>query len=129
MAEDKQLTLSWKGGLGVFFGSILLGLLFFHFGKLALARPTLYSVIVIVIAISMQWKLRRHVWFWITVAVITALHVPLILLVPWTAKWFPVILITPIAAVDLFLMLAIIKLVEKLAGPTQSAPLLDPPTE
>ena len=119
MTENKQLRLSWKGGLGIGFGTLIIMFLFDHFGKLALARPTLYSVIVIVIAIAMQWKLRTHVWFWITVAVMTALHVPLILLVPWTAKWFPVILITPIAAVDLFLMLAIIKLAEKLFGSTQ----------
>jgi hypothetical protein len=120
MAEDKQLTLSWKGGLGVFLGSILVGLLFYHFGILALARPIGYSLIVIVAAISMRWQLRRHVWFWITVTVIAALHVPLILFIPWTTRWIPAILFVPICAGDLAVMLGVIKLVEKLFGSTRS---------
>jgi hypothetical protein len=58
------------------------------------------------------------VWFWITMAVIVALHIPLILFVPWTTKWIPAILITPICLGDLAVMIAIIKLVEKLVGST-----------
>jgi len=106
MTQDKQLTLSWRSGLGVFFGTILIGLLFYHFGKLALARPTIFCSLAIIIAIAMRWELRRHVWFWITMAVIVALHIPLILFVPWTTKWIPAILITPICLGDLAVMIA-----------------------
>jgi hypothetical protein len=120
MTQDKQITLSWKSGIGVFFGTVLLGLLLYYFGKLAFARPTIYSAVVIAIAVAMQWELRRHVWFWITVAVIVALHVPLVLFVPWTTKWIPAILITPICAGDLAMVIALIKLVEKLVGFTPS---------
>jgi hypothetical protein len=63
------------------------------------------------IAIAMRWKLRRNVWFWITMAVIAAFHVPLMLFVPWTTKWVPAIVIIPIAIVDLYLMLAILSAV------------------
>ena len=81
MTQDKQLTLPWWGVSCVILGGMLGGLVFYHFGKLALARPTLYCAAdLIVIAVVMRWKLRRHVWFWITVAVIVALHIPLILL-------------------------------------------------
>ena len=88
--------------------------LFDRFGKLDLARPTLYSVAMIAIAIAMRWKLRRQMWFWITMTVLVALHVLLILFVPWTAKWAPAIVIIPIGIADLYAMLAILSLVGKL---------------
>ncbi|MGP0072149.1 MAG: hypothetical protein ACLPWF_09465 [Bryobacteraceae bacterium] len=113
MEGKKQLTLSWKSGLAIFFGTILIGLLFFHFGKLALARPTIFSIIMIVIAIALKWELRRHVWFWITMTVIVALHVPLILFVPWSTKWVPAIVIIPIGIADLYVMLGVLSVVGK----------------
>jgi len=69
----------------------------------------------IAFAIAVRWELRRRVWFWITMIVITAIHVPLILFVPWTTKWVPAIVITPVIAVDLYAMLAILSFVEKFA--------------
>jgi hypothetical protein len=64
------------------------------------------------IATALRWKLRRHLWFWVTMTVITALHVPLILYVPWTTKWAPAFMMVPIGLVDLYAMLAIIAVVE-----------------
>jgi len=68
------------------------------------------------VAIAMRWKLRRHIWFWITMTVIAALHIPLILFVPWTTKWVPAIVIIPIGIADLYAMLAILAVVGKFAG-------------
>ncbi len=95
-------------------GATPLILLFYYFGKPALALPTLDSAAVVTIAIAMRWQLRRHVWFWITMTVIAALHVPLILFVPWTTKWVPAIVIMPIGLADLYAMLAILSVVGKL---------------
>jgi hypothetical protein len=33
-------------------------------------------------AIAAKWKLEGQVWFWITI--LAALHVPVILFIPWT---------------------------------------------
>ena len=70
----------------------------------------------VTITIAMRWKLKRHVWFWITMVILVALHVPLILFVPWTAKWVPVIVIIPIGIADLVAMLAIVSVVRKFVG-------------
>jgi predicted small integral membrane protein len=59
--EDKQMRLSWKGGLGVFFGTILLALMFVSMGRFELARPTMVSVAMLTLTITMRWKLRTHV--------------------------------------------------------------------
>ena len=94
-------------------GSTLAAWLFDHFGRLNLALPALCIIGMLGFAIAVKWKLRRHVWFWITMAVIAALHVPLILFVPWTTKWIPALVIIPIATVDLYVMLAIVSSVQK----------------
>lgn len=64
-----------------------------------------------------DWMRDRHAveiaatWFWITIGVITVLHVPLILFVPWTAKWVSAFVIVPLALADLYAMLTIIAVV------------------
>jgi hypothetical protein len=115
LEKAKQLRLSWKGVIAVIGGTIAFVLLFVRFGRFDLARPTLFSGSMIAFAIAVRWELRRRVWFWITMIVITAIHVPLILFVPWTTKWVPAIVITPVIAVDLYAMLAILSFVEKFA--------------
>jgi len=75
----------------------------------------------VAIAIAMRWKLRRHVWFWIMMTLIAALHVSLILFVPWTTKWVPALAIAAIDSADLIVMLAILSVVGKFVeGPKTS---------
>lgn len=102
-------------------GAFLLFFLFDHFGKLAIARPTLYSVAIITITIAMRWKLRRHVWFWGIMAFLAALHVPLILFVPWTTKWIPAIVVIPIGIADSYAMLWVISVVGKIMKEPKTA--------
>ena len=64
----------------------------------------------------MKWELRGHVWFWGVMFIVAELHVLLILSVPWTTKWIPALVMTPIAAADVAGILTIIKLLEKQFG-------------
>jgi len=112
-AEDRQMRLPLWGYIFVPVGAFLLCFLFDHYGKLALARPTIFAVSIIIITIAMRWKLRGHVWFWITMAFLTALHVPLILFIPWTDKWIPVLVIIPIGIADSYTMLWVVSIVGK----------------
>jgi chromate transport protein ChrA len=107
------MHLPWWGVLCVMVGAFPLLFLFDHFGKLALVRPTLYSAAIITITIAMRWKLRRHVWFWVTTTLLAALHLPLILFVPWTTKWVPAIVIIPVGIADSYAMLWAISVVGK----------------
>jgi hypothetical protein len=119
--DGKFERLPWWGVLCAILGAIVVAFLFDHFGKFALARPTIYSAAMISIAVAMRWRLRRQAWFWITIAVIVALHVPLILFVPWTTKWVPVFAIAPIAIADLYAVLAILSMVEKMVARQKTA--------
>ena len=70
------------------------------------------------VTIAIKWKLRRRLWFWITMIVIVALHLLLILFIPWTTRWVPAIVIIPIGIADLYAMLWIILVVGKfMEGP------------
>jgi hypothetical protein len=120
MAEKMQQ----KGtGLWSFAALVLtfpLFLLFNHFGEPANGRAAWFSAGMILIAVKVRWELRKHVWFWTTLAVIVALHVPLILFVPWTGKWVPAFVILPFCFIDIIVILALIHLVEKQMKPSQS---------
>src|SRR5215470_17649301 len=109
----KQMRLPWWGVLCMIVGSLPIIWMFDHFGRFDLARPTLYAIAMLGVAIAIKWQLRRHVWFWITMAVIVTLHVLLILFVPWPTKWIPAVVIIPIGIVDLYAMLAILSVVGK----------------
>jgi hypothetical protein len=63
----------------------------------------------LIIAIALRWKLKQHMWFWMTIIFLAALHVPLILLVPWTTRWVPAFVIIPIGMADLYLMLWVLQ--------------------
>jgi hypothetical protein len=125
-AEDRKMRLPWWGVLCVVVGALAVLILFDHFGQLALARPTMISAAMVVIAIAMRWQLKRHVWFWITIIVFAALHVPLILFIPWTTRWVPALAIIPIGIADLCTMLRVLSVVGKLMeGKRQSNRMVD----
>ena len=93
--------------------SFLCAQLFERFGKLDLVLPILNSIGVLGFMLAFKRKLWRHAWFWETMAVIAALHVPLILFVPWGTKWVPALAIAVIDSLDFCLILWILALVGK----------------
>jgi len=94
-------------------GAFLLALLLHHFGRLTLARPIMFSVSIIGVTIAMRWKLKGQVWFWTIMASLAALHVPLILFIPWTTKWIPAFVLIPIGIADLYAMVWVLSVVGK----------------
>ena len=57
--EDRKMRLPWWGVLGIILGGLPVLILFDHFGKFNLARPTLTSAVILVIAIALRWKLNE----------------------------------------------------------------------
>jgi hypothetical protein len=71
---------------------------------------------VLAFVIAIKSSLRQKVWFWIFMALVTALHIILLFAIPWTAKWVPEIAIAFIDSVDLFGILAVLSLVSNAIG-------------
>jgi hypothetical protein len=103
------------------FGTALVALPFVYFRRFDLARPTVMSAVMVTLVIVMRWRLRRHAWFWGTMIVLTALHLPLILFVPWTAHWIPAVVILPFGIADVYVMLWVLLVVGRFMGEPTSA--------
>lgn len=88
-------------------------LLFYYLGQSGNGRAAWFSSFTIILAAKVRWELSRYRWFWATIAATAVLHVPLVLFVPWTAKWIPSFLILPFCVVDGIAILAVIQAVEK----------------
>ena len=112
--EAQKLRLPWWGGLSLMALSLLVILAFDHFGRMNMALPALNCGLVLSLLIFLKWKLRRHVWFWIVMTIIAALHILLICYIPWTKKWVPAIAIGAIDSVDFCVLLWILAVVGKL---------------
>ena len=70
---------------------------------------------------SVRWELSECTWFWVTIAVLVAVHAPLIVLLPWTSKWVPAASIYPLAVLDGIVILMVVQFVEKRMAPSQPA--------
>ena len=88
-------------------------LLFKYLGHSGNGRAAWFSAFTIVLVARVRWELSKHRWFWVTIAAIVLYHLPLVLLVPWTATWVPSFVIMPFCVVDGVAMLALIQAVEK----------------
>jgi len=117
----KKMRLPWWAVLCLLVVGMPFPWLFDHFGRLNLMLPIWNSVAVLGFLLALKRKLWRRAWFWITMTVIAALHVPLILFVPWGTRWIPALAIAAIDSVDFCLILWILSLVGKLVeGPRTS---------
>lgn len=97
-------------------GMALTSPLFFFFeqqGKPGTGRAAWICAGIFFVVPRMRWRLRNRPWFWVTFVCLLALHVPLILYVPWTSRWIPAIGILPIGVLDLVAILGCVGLVEK----------------
>ena len=117
----RKIRLPWWGVLCLIVGGLPVIWLFDHFGEFNLFLPTFNCVAVLGFAIAVKRNLRRHAWFWGTVAILAALHVPSILFVPWTTKWVPAVAIGAIDSLDLVVFLTILNQIGKLNGGTKNA--------
>jgi len=119
--EAKKLHLSWRTRLFIFIIGAPTVFLFAVYGRLELAMPLMIFIGMHGLVIFFKWKLRRQTWFWIAITVSAALHVPVILFVPWTTRWVPALVITVGATADFFLILWILLVVGKFMGEPKTA--------
>jgi hypothetical protein len=112
----KKLRLPWWGVLCGIVGSFLCAWLFDSLGKLELVLPALNSIAVLGFMLVLKRKLWPYAWLWSTMSVLAALHVPLVLFVPWTTRWVPALEIAVIDSADFCLILWILVVVGKLVG-------------
>lgn len=95
-------------------------LYFRHIGKFDLGLNIGICLGVNIIAIRFRWSLRRRVWFWLVMALVVAVELPLVLMIPWPKEWVPGVALLPIALVVFVVAMGAIQLAQKLFGKSTS---------
>ena len=109
---------------GLIIGVSLLPVLaiFLYFAKVDLGLTVVIVLGAIALAIKIRWNLRKHVWFWATIILILALHVPLFFIVRWPFGSVPTLAYTmPFGIADFFIILGALGLAEKLFSKDSSS--------
>ena len=72
--------------------------------------------IALVSSVRIFWERRRHLWFWVTVAILTGLHVLLVLRVPWPSPHTPIggPALFPVGLLDIGITCGCFKFIETL---------------
>ena len=113
-APKKERPTDWSGTI---IGVMLLPV-FFVFVYLGKAEMGFNLVIVLglsMIAVKLRWNLRKHAWFWATIVLILALHVPLLFIVRWPQSNVPTLAYSlPIGIAYFLLIMGAISLAQKL---------------
>jgi hypothetical protein len=74
------------------------------------------------IAVKIRWNLRKHLWFWATVVLILALHVPLVSVARWPQGNVPTLFYTmPLGIADFLIISGALRLAEKLISKEPSS--------
>lgn len=86
---------------------------FAYFGKAELGFTTVLVLGMAAIAIKSRWQSRHHTWFWVTVGLLIALHVPALFLVHWPHSDVPTIVFSmPIGIADYLLFSGALRLAQ-----------------
>jgi hypothetical protein len=109
----RRMQLPWWGTLGIFILALIGDELLGHAGRIDLAYPLGVTSAALGLAIAIKWELRRLAWFWITMSLLAALHVPLLLLVPWTSNWVPAPVLAVVGFVDCIVMLVVLNTIAR----------------
>jgi hypothetical protein len=119
MADDEQppgepqRRADWTGLIAAALASPVF-FIFVHFGKPEIGFTALIALCMVIVAIRLRWKLRVHAWFWVTIALIMALQIPLLFIVRWPRTNIPTIAFAlPIGIADFLLISGAISLAEK----------------
>jgi hypothetical protein len=89
--------------------------LFIYLGKAEMGFTIFLVLGMILFAIKLQWKLRKYVWFWATIAAVLVLHIPLFFIVRWPDTKTPTIAYSmPFGIADFLIISGAIRLSKNL---------------
>jgi hypothetical protein len=68
----------------------------------------------VILAVKIRWNLRKHVWFWVVIILVLALHVPLFSMVRWPQGNVPTLFYTmPLGIADFLIISGALRFAEK----------------
>jgi len=115
-SEDERRENRERNRMAAFYiGIALLPVIFLldHFGRIDLGLNLFLCLSVNAIVIRVRWELKKYVWFWVVMAIIVVLELPIVFRVKWPEhQWVPAVALLPIGLAACLVALGAIKLVE-----------------
>lgn len=107
-------------GLIIIAAMLPLVLYFRHIGKFDLGLNIGMCLGVNMVAIRFRWNLKGYVWFWAAMVLVTAVEMPLVLMIHWPSGWVPGVALLPIALIVYVVAIGAVQLAQKLFGKSTS---------
>lgn len=111
--KEKSPT-DWSGTI---IGVMLLPVFFVFvvLGKAEMGFNLILVLGLVMIAVKLRWKLRRHAWYWVTIAYVLLLHIPFLFFVHWPQSNIPTIAYSlPLGITDFLLISGAISLAQRI---------------
>ena len=109
-----QFTPAGKFALLLILCEVVVFSIALFFGQPELGLSACISIAILLIALRATWKLREHVWYWVTVAVAAALQIPFNFYVPLSSHAYRGVTLVAFGLLDFFVVWGCIKTAEKL---------------
>ena len=88
--------------------------LFVYLGRAELGFTVVIVLAMALIAIRLNWKMRRYVWFWATIGLVLAIQVPLFFAIRWPDTKVPTIAFSmPLGIAEFLVISGAIRLAQK----------------
>ena len=110
---QKKSSADWSGTIiGVMVLPVFF--VFVYLGKAEMGFNAMLVLGLAMIAVKLRWRLRKHVWFWATIALILLLHIPLLFIVRWPQGNVPTLAYSlPLGIADFLLISGAISLAQR----------------
>lgn len=94
--------------------------LFFAIGRADLARPACLAIGAAAVAVRQKWEYHHRRWFWVVVAGVVLMHLPILVYFVFPNRWIPALLLMPFALADYVIMIVAIRIAAKRFEPQEA---------
>lgn len=94
--------------------------LFFAIGRADLARPACIAIVAAAVAVRQKWEYHHQQWFWVVVAAVALMHLPILIFFVFSNRWIPALLLMPFALADYVIMIVAIRFAAKRFEPQEA---------
>ena len=112
--RPKQTRKTDWSGANIGLACLTVMLFFDHRGDDDIGLAAFIALGMILIAVRVEWALRKHAWFWATVFLVVGLNIPLALLIRWPNGPKPVAVLLPVGVADVLVTLGGVSAMENL---------------
>lgn len=114
--DQSPPELTRKDGLMAMLYASPIMLLFAYLGNWQRGLGAWACAGIVLLVVRMRWDLRNRAWFWVTVATMGVLQIPLVWYVPWSNTNLSSASLLPVGLLDFGIVYGCVKLAEKVMG-------------